>query len=823
MLVAYVCIIATAAIAYCNLPDSFAFDDNFAITGNADVTGPYSSALWSHDFWGNSLQRDDSHKSYRPLAVLSFRLSKTLWYSNEEISNGSWQNHAFPFHAENLALHMMVSVLTFDVAIASSFLAAGTKRLAAAKQRQVALAAALLFAAHPANSEAVLSAVGRSDLLSAALGLLGFTIFWRTCAATLRRVDFGSLLKLALATSVMLVGAAILCKETAFMLFVVMAAYTLLCLTSDVRKHSMRPHSVSAWIRGGSIVIVLMAVSAAYIVFRHWITGAGLSVGAQVFRKTENPMAFEPSFVDRALSKAHVHAIYFGKLLWPQNLSVDYSMDCIPLIHAWKDWRNARAFTLYFCGTCCAVAIVPWSAMLFNSPCHRKVQRVESSTAESSKVSKASASAAWKFAPTFGLVWIFATALPLSNVVSNIGTCVAERLLYLPNVGACYVGALAIHHICWRVHRRGWPWSSRSTYWCIVTAILSVFIIRTRIRSLDWASEETLFTAAYQVCPNSVKVLQNFGTLHRRVGNFTGALHLYRRTQEIDPDFCDSNFWIAMTEHDLGHIEEAWNYAIRGMDCKFNLVQSAQLLQALYSAYYESRPVQFSDQTAAFGEVVALNIRSQALEGFVMVRNLASNVYSQTRDARRALGYMEKARELAIKAKAQRPPGFPDEALCSMYVSLAVYRVEAHDLRTTVDEEVSISGLDMATQKLILEDLMTAAKMPPTVTAKSPSAGLSEVSCSGHALSYLARLLTVSGVFCVYKSARNPNTNCNFEYVFNSPWCTRVHVPMCLMKFVSSQTTCTPAGLLFKDESAAPTLLWKPAILLTIYGELPIS
>ena len=70
----------------------------------------------------------------------------------------------------------------------------------------------------------------------------------------------------------------------------------------------------------GRLVVFLLgtlgAVSAAYLAFRHWITGAGFSVGHQVFRKTENPMAFAPTLLSRALSKAHVHAYYASKMIW---------------------------------------------------------------------------------------------------------------------------------------------------------------------------------------------------------------------------------------------------------------------------------------------------------------------------------------------------------------------------------------------------------------------------------------------------------------------------------------------------------------------------
>ena len=57
----------------------FVFDDRLAIIDNADVQhGAPLADVWVNDFWGKSLRKTDSHKSYRPLTVLSFR-AHTWW------------------------------------------------------------------------------------------------------------------------------------------------------------------------------------------------------------------------------------------------------------------------------------------------------------------------------------------------------------------------------------------------------------------------------------------------------------------------------------------------------------------------------------------------------------------------------------------------------------------------------------------------------------------------------------------------------------------------------------------------------------------------
>merc|ERR1711936_668346 len=128
-----------AILLYCNtLNHRFVYDDRPAVVSNPLVTGsaPLSSLLTS-DFWGVPLSHTGSHKSYRPLTSLSFRLDWIL-------APGSPSQ----FHLTNLLLHALVSHLfhTFLLSLLPS--------------SPTALTAALLFAAHPIHTEVVAGVVG---------------------------------------------------------------------------------------------------------------------------------------------------------------------------------------------------------------------------------------------------------------------------------------------------------------------------------------------------------------------------------------------------------------------------------------------------------------------------------------------------------------------------------------------------------------------------------------------------------------------------------------------------------------------------------------
>ncbi|CAB1426624.1 unnamed protein product, partial [Pleuronectes platessa] len=70
----YVVLTALCVLCYCNsLHGELVHDDVWAIINNPDVR-PGSSLIniFSNDFWGKMMADNTSHKSYRPLCILSF-------------------------------------------------------------------------------------------------------------------------------------------------------------------------------------------------------------------------------------------------------------------------------------------------------------------------------------------------------------------------------------------------------------------------------------------------------------------------------------------------------------------------------------------------------------------------------------------------------------------------------------------------------------------------------------------------------------------------------------------------------------------------------
>ena len=126
--------IASIACYWNSLNGDLVHDDRFAIKENSDVRpeAPLRQ-LFLNDFWGKRMSDPTSHKSYRPLTTLTFRMNYLLH-----------KLEPWGYHVVNVVLHslasLLVSFLCWRVVFGSP---------------SSAVLAGLLFAVHPIHTEAV--------------------------------------------------------------------------------------------------------------------------------------------------------------------------------------------------------------------------------------------------------------------------------------------------------------------------------------------------------------------------------------------------------------------------------------------------------------------------------------------------------------------------------------------------------------------------------------------------------------------------------------------------------------------------------------------
>lgn len=299
-----------------------------------------------------------------------------------------------------------------------------------------------------------------------------------------------------------------MCKELGFTVFGLFLAYDLITQLSsrhDGQSYTIKQLTLKDALsqRAAALVLVTLALTIA----RVWINGEHQQMKWNLLA---NNVAVQSSKWTRALSYAHVHAWYLWKLLWPRSLCFDYGFKTVPLVSTIWDLNNVYTLAAYS-----AVATGVYAG-----------------------IKQLSKSSVLLMSIAFGVV----PFIPVSNLLFPVGTVVAERLLYFPSVGFCLLAG----HVLQTALRTAYKYGSadivgthsipakdagnlkshtfpltkplkdafRRSYALITLCTWSLLLCgsyRSQLRNAEWASETTLFNAAFHVSPTNNKVLANIG------------------------------------------------------------------------------------------------------------------------------------------------------------------------------------------------------------------------------------------------------------------------------------------------------------------------
>jgi hypothetical protein len=303
------------------------YDDKGTILWNPVVTreAPWID-VWTKDFWGkDDLSSPHSHKSWRPITTASYKLN--FWFSSYD---------TLTYHIVNIVAHAAVSV-------ASMFVARAFLRDAPhAQQFAVSLAAALLFATHPVHAESVSNITGRAEVLSGLFYALGFLCFVRAWAAGAPLSSVGSWL-LTLCTLVCTL-CSLLCKEHGITMPIVCVAWDFLVLSqlslaeffgyaSADASSAAAPRARLPWL----IRTVVLAIGTVAIAL--WRISLNGDSQPNLWHD-QNPAAFAPERLTRALSFSWIHLLNIWLLAWPTWCCPDWSAKSIALVRSFADYRS---------------------------------------------------------------------------------------------------------------------------------------------------------------------------------------------------------------------------------------------------------------------------------------------------------------------------------------------------------------------------------------------------------------------------------------------------------------------------------------------------
>ena len=132
-----------------SLDSDLVFDDHRGILTNDDLNASKTSIfeVFQHDFWGGLMSRVESHKSYRPLTVLTYRYLNFYFHELQP----------YGYHLVNVLMHCAAS-LAF-LFLCESLLGGGEGADKQLSYLGLPLSwpavGALLFAVHSIHTEAV--------------------------------------------------------------------------------------------------------------------------------------------------------------------------------------------------------------------------------------------------------------------------------------------------------------------------------------------------------------------------------------------------------------------------------------------------------------------------------------------------------------------------------------------------------------------------------------------------------------------------------------------------------------------------------------------
>jgi len=330
---------------------------------------------------------------------------------------------------------------------------------------------ALLFLAHPVQSEAVACISGLSNLLSAFFGLAALGLFvWamKTKISSQKR-----LLREGLIFLLVLCG--LFAKESTVVIPLVMIFIELFFVPESKR------FSLSRW----RLIVASSAAVIVFLVWRQWAVGVGLG---GLFSNTQELWLRVKAIPDTLL-------MYGRVMLIPRGLHYYRSMDILnPGMGAVR-------------GTLLLVLIV----LLLGSILRRKADDSQRS------------------AVLFGVGWFILTLLPMLNIIPLIHEysfiAAFEHFLYLPMIGAV-VALTAIVEVCWSSCDKKWLQNIRTPGLVLVIVLTGLMTYQ---QNWFWQSEVALFERAVRFEPRMGRVRLLLGKAYYRAGRFQEAAEQYEQ------------------------------------------------------------------------------------------------------------------------------------------------------------------------------------------------------------------------------------------------------------------------------------------------------
>ena len=488
-------------IVYHNsLSNEFVYDDFGSIVENKYIRQPgqFLSSLFNQSYFKTA----GLEASYRPVATLSY----FFIYAFAELN-------PFYYHLASLLLHTLNAVLVFWMA--NLIL----------KNQLGALIAGLLFASHPALSEAVNCIDFNDDPLAALFFLLSLIFYIRLKAEYVSSNIRGY----SLALIFYFLG--LLSKEMAITLPAIIFLYDVV-LRDGERNRLTIQHVLNTLQKRTHFYSGYVAVSLVYVFIRFFILSSPGGYLNSSYGSLVERIIYLPG-----------HIFSFIKLaIFPLNLTADY-------VFTYPDSFFNVSNLLGFAGV---MGLAGLSFLVYR----------------------------YSKAVFFGIWWFLITLFPVSNLI-EIYSPLAERYLYIPIIGFCLVVPTLIDGAVRR-------WFTRPVAATVATliptlVILGLYSTATLARNPDWRNNLVLWSKTVQSSPNSLVAHGGLGMAYLKRGMLNEAQQEFEATIRLYPNDAKSYYNLGVVYGQKGNSKEAMENFKRSVTINPDLIRAHYNLATLYA------------------------------------------------------------------------------------------------------------------------------------------------------------------------------------------------------------------------------------------------
>lgn len=482
--------------------NSFVWDDYSVVVENNFIKSwdnfprlfnkSYLTGILDLDYLG---QRDigSGEISYRPMVTLSYFVDFSLWKLN-----------AFGYHLTSLILHILNAMLFFSLVNLIT------------DNRGLGLLAALFFALHPVNAEAVNVIAFREDILVFFFLTGAFIMYIKSkkaepafnplrkilpqayspgmkvckgCASAsgrepLRLIAWGGSTAAFYSGSLLMFFLALFSKETAIILPLLLLCYDYF-FARQAGNAPARPKKSYT----GYACLLLFYFLVRFVLMNnsgHQLLSPGMA-----------------DFSSRLLALPKIIITYLGWMVFPVNIHPTLPDDPAFIVRSLLS----------------AGFLLPLAATLIVLAAAVRISRRMPDGA-------------------FALSWIFISLIPVSNIIFPLTNYLAARYLYLPAAGFCFLLAALL------LRRERTEFAHKLSR-DLIAVILAFYAIFTCANNMNWRNNQIFWSEMAERYPGNALAHSSLANAYRRNGLLDRAIAEYKIALSLSPDY-------AKDHNDLG-------------------------------------------------------------------------------------------------------------------------------------------------------------------------------------------------------------------------------------------------------------------------------